>query len=84
MDDQVLMAVLGDHATLYVTPLDAATCRELVEDDSLGGGHGYFVLKSSKHEGREVVEILAKAPSFEAAGDLFDLIIGSQRRAFAF
>jgi hypothetical protein len=75
MDDLALVATLDDSSTLYVTPLDAQAYSEHVESDRLGGSDGYFVVR----ETATTFEVLAKAPSFEAAGDLFDLIVTNRR-----
>lgn len=42
-------------------------------DDNLGGSDGYFVYKTQRHH--PMFEILAKAPTFEAAGEIFDMIV---------
>jgi hypothetical protein len=75
MDDLALVATLDDSSTLYVTPLDSQAYAEHVEGDRLGGADGYFVVR----ETASTFEVLAKAPSFEAAGDLFDLIVAKRR-----
>ena len=77
MDDLTLTATLDDSSTLYVTPLDALAYSEHVEDDRLGGADGYFVIRETATS----FEVLAKAPSFEAAGSLFDLIVSGRRAA---
>lgn len=78
MDDLKLQASLDDFTTLTVSSLDDETYSEFVDDDSLGGSAGYFVLRSSKTEQGATFEVLAKAPTFEAAGSLFNLIVRSQ------
>lgn len=75
MDDLGLIATLDDSSTLYVTPLDTQAYAEHVENDGLGGADGYFVVR----ETASTFEVLAKAPSFEAAGNLFDLIVTARR-----
>jgi hypothetical protein len=79
MDDLTLMATLADSSILYVTPLDPRTYAEHVEVDVLGGGDGYFLVRAAGPS----FEVLAKAPSFEAAGVLFDLIVSAPTRARA-
>ena len=75
MDDLALMATLPDSSKLYVTPLDPRTYAAYMESDVLGGGNGYFVIRTTA----DSFEILAKAPSFAAAGLIFDLITSQQR-----
>lgn len=83
MDDCILTAKLDEYTTLYVSPIDRRTYAEHVDEDNLGGDQGYFVARSLD-DGRCVqFDILAKATSFEAAGDLFDLIVGASRQAHA-
>ena len=78
MDDMVLRAKLDETTTIYVSPIAAETYAEYVDDDNLGGDGGYFVLRSMKGEEPERFEVLAKAVSFEAASELFDLIVGTR------
>jgi hypothetical protein len=75
MDDLVLVATLDDSSKLYVTLLHPRTYSEHVESDVLGGGDGYFLVRETS----STFEILAKAPSFEAAGTIFDLITAQRR-----
>lgn len=77
----ILRAKLDGDVTLYVSPIDRQTYAEHVDEDNLGGGDGYFLMRSLSTNGRERLEILAKAPTFAAAGDLFDMIVGANRRA---
>lgn len=77
----ILRAKLDDCTTLYVSPIDRQTYAEYVDEDNLGGGEGYFVIRSLRTGQSERLEVLAKAPSFAAAGDLFDMIVGATRRA---
>ena len=81
MEDIVLTAAIDSETTLYISPISPETYEEHFERDTLGGGNGYFVMRSRKSGSLDTLEILAKAPSLEAAGDLFDLIVG--RRAIA-
>lgn len=76
----VLMAKLDDTTTVYVSPIAAETYAEHFEDDVLGGDAGYFLLRLLTQNNTERLEILAKAPSFDAASNLFDLIVTTQRR----
>ena len=75
MEDLVLRAEIGAGAVLYVSPIDRQTYDEHVDDDNLGGGDGYFIIKAENHNGTRRFAILAKAASFSAAGDIFDLIV---------
>ena len=79
MEDVVLMADLDESTRLYVSPVSPQTYHEHVADNALGGSDGYFVLRS-RSTGLERLEILAKAPSFEAAEAIFDLVIASLSR----
>ena len=74
MDDVILKKRLDDTSILYVTTLDSNTYEEVVESDTLGGSVGYFVIRAVREGTRERLEVLAKASSFAAAGQLFDLI----------
>nr|WP_314072208.1 hypothetical protein [uncultured Roseococcus sp.] len=74
MDDVVLSKRLDQASTLYITTLDRNTYEQFAENDLLGGGGGYFVVRSTRDGKHDRLEILAKASSFEAAGQLFDLI----------
>jgi len=74
MEDIVLKAELDDSTCVYVSPIARVTYDEHVLDDNLGGNSGYFVLLSYRSKAH-CLEVLAKAPTFEAAGDLFDLIV---------
>ena len=77
MDDLVLKAEIADGSMLYVSPISRQTYAEHVDEDTLGGGDGYFVIRTTRRSDRaEQFEVLAKAPSFSAASDLFDLIVG--------
>jgi len=77
MDDLTLSAKIGDEYTLYVSPIHLETYKEFVSDDNLGGASGYFVLRSTARG----LEVLAKAPTFEAASSLFDMIVRPLRAA---
>ncbi len=76
MDDLTLQAKIDDLTTLYVSPVAKETYFECIDEDSLGGADGYFVVRSSRSPLRPAFEILAKAPSFEAAEIIFDMIVG--------
>lgn len=78
MDDVVLALDLDDSTRLYVSPISRQTYCEQVEGNTLGGEQGYFVMRS-RSNGMKRLEILAKAPSLEAAEQLFDLIQGLKR-----
>ena len=75
MDDLMLEAKLDEFTTLMVAPIDPQTYVEHVECDSLGGSIGYFVVRSSKGCNKPRFEVLAKSPTFEAAKEIFDMII---------
>jgi hypothetical protein len=77
MDDRVLKAKIDDFTTLYVSPLDPQIFSEHLDEDNLGGSDGYFVTRTTGLGRDQRFEILAKAPSFEAAEDIFDMIVGS-------
>ena len=76
----MLQARLDEQTTLTVSPIDEQTYAEYVGDENLGGSAGYFVLRTSKTKAGPRFEVLAKAPTFEAAGQLFDMIVSSRRR----
>jgi hypothetical protein len=80
MDDIVLKTDLDGSTSLYVSPISRQTYDEHVDDDSLGGERGYFVMRSRSIGGQRL-EVLAKAPSLEAAEILFNLIVSLQRKA---
>jgi len=84
MDDCILTARLDEHTTLYVSPIHRRTYAEHVGEDNLGGDQGYFVARSLSDGETVQFDILAKATSFEAAGDLFDMIVkGANGAAYA-
>lgn len=83
MEDIVLKADLDDSTSLYVSPVDQQTYEEHVDNDVLGGLDGYFIFRS-RRTGYPRLEILAKAPTFEMASELFDMIVvGNRGRASA-
>ena len=77
----VLKAQLDDITTVYVSAIAPETYAEYVEEDSLGGDTGYFVMRSLAKGDSTRFEILAKAPSFDAASDLFDMIVKGAKSA---
>ncbi|MBU6396673.1 MAG: hypothetical protein KJS74_00655 [Rhodospirillales bacterium] len=77
MDDRILKAKIDANTTLYVSPLDPQVFSENLEEDNLGGSDGYFVTRTTRSGKDQRFEILAKAPSFEAAEGIFDMIIVS-------
>lgn len=84
MEDLVLSAKIDEHTTLRVSPIAPETYLEGVEDDSLGGGDGYFVILSRKSAVHSSPEILAKAKNFESAEALFNMImVGRKAQALA-
>ena len=74
MEEIVLTTTLDDSSRLYISPIDRETYAEHVIDDNLGGDDGYFVLVSRKGK-HPALEVLAKAPTLDAAKALFDLIV---------
>lgn len=80
MEDLVLRANLDESTSLYISPISRTTYEEHIQEDNLGGDHGYFILRS-RREGVTRLEVLAKAATLEAAVDLFDLIVGRRNRA---
>jgi len=83
MDDTILKAEIDSETTLYVSPIATATYQEHISEDNLGGDAGYFLMRARKVGLKESFEILAKAPSFDAAGELFDMIVSAGRRRAA-
>jgi hypothetical protein len=79
MEDLVLRAEIGGGTMLYVSAIDHNTFHEHVAEDNLGGSKGYFVIRTGNGSQGCRFEILAKATSFDAASDLFDLIVGNVR-----
>lgn len=77
MEDLVLSARIDEYTILRVSPIAPETYREGMEEDTLGGGDGYFVILSRSGPLRSSPEILAKAKNFESAEALFNII--SQR-----
>lgn len=75
MDDLILSADIDRETTLYISPIDSTTYEEHDEDGVLGGENGYFILRA----GADRLEVLAKSPSFEAASEIFDMIVSSQQ-----
>ena len=80
MDDLVLKAEIDDGSTLYVSTINRQTYKEHISEDNLGGDEGYFVIRTRKGDAANSFELLAKAASFAAAGDLFDLIVKASRK----
>ena len=80
MDDLVLKAEIDDGSTLYVSTIDRQTYKEHIGEDTLGGDEGYFVIRTRNGDVANRFELLAKAASFAAAGDLFDLIVKASRQ----
>ena len=79
MDDLGLKAKIDDYTTISVTPIERETYKNYVAEDILGGEAGYFLIRSSKRENEPIFEILAKSPTFDAAGELFDMILASNK-----
>ena len=83
MDDLGLTARIDDFTTIHVSPVESETYSRYVEEDSLGGNSGYFLIRTSRRKNKPMFEILAKAPTFEAAGTIFDMIVSANRAANA-
>ena len=81
MEDMILRAKIDSETFVYVSPISSETYEEQLDIDNLGGRNGYFVLRSKKIGLQESLDVLAKAASFEAAGELFDMIVGAKRVA---
>ena len=77
----VLKAKLDESTTLYVSPIEPETYAEYVGEDNLGGDTGYFLMRSLTLGDGKRFEVLAKAPSFDAASNLFDMIVQGWRPA---
>ncbi|GJL93489.1 hypothetical protein [Hyphococcus sp.] len=80
MIDLMLQADLEDRSTIHVSPIAPETYKDHIEFDNLGGHLGYFIMRTQRSGEREIFEVLAKAPTFDAASDLFDLIVAAHRR----
>ena len=74
MDDIIMRERIDESTTLCISPISRETYDEHVEFDNLGGEDGYFVLRS-RRTGEQRLEVLAKAPTLEAASSLFDLFM---------
>lgn len=82
MEDIILRAKIDSETVVYVSPISSETYQEHLDIDNLGGGNGYFVLRSKKSGMLETLDVLAKAVSFEAAGEIFDMIVAARKPAF--
>lgn len=71
----ILRAAIDSETMLYVSPISSETYSEHLDSNHLGGVNGYFVLRSKKTGSNETLDVLAKAASFDAASDLFDMIV---------
>jgi len=79
----ILRAEIDSDTFLYVSPISSETYQEHVEIDNLGGRGGYFVLRSKRRGTKETLDVLAKAASFDAAGEIFDMIVAARRHQLA-
>lgn len=77
MDDLGLKARIDDYTTISVSPIERETYDNYVGGDILGGEAGYFLIRSSIRENQPLFEVLAKSPTFAAAGELFDMIVSN-------
>lgn len=75
MWDLALEARLDKNTTIYVSPIDEFLYRAYVDQGTLGGIDGYFIMRNTRTDGYDHFDILAKAPSQEAASVLFNLIV---------
>ena len=82
MEDIILRAKIDSETVVYVSPISSETYQEHLDIDNLGGSNGYFVLRSKKSGMLETLDVLAKAVSFEAAGEIFDMIVAARKPAF--
>ena len=82
MEDLILRAKIDSETVVYVSPISSETYQEHLDIDNLGGSNGYFVLRSKKSGMLETLDVLAKAVSFEAAGEIFDMIVAARKPAF--
>ena len=81
MEEEVLRAKLDESSDLYISPISQETYDDQIQDDDLGGGNGYFVLRSHR-SGEQRLEVLAKVPTLDAANVLFGIIMGPRRTAY--
>ena len=79
MEDMIKKAKIDSDTFVYVSPISTDTYHDNIELDNLGGDNGYFVIRTKKSGQLETLDVLAKAPSFQAAGELFDMIVASNR-----
>ena len=75
MDDLILEAQIDAYTKLIISPIAPETYSEYVDDDTVGGPDGYFVLKAAERGPGPHLEVLAKVCSVEAAERLLDLIL---------
>jgi hypothetical protein len=80
MDDLDLCAKIDSYTTIRVSPIEEETDASYMDEDVLGGQQGYFILRQSNHCDRSSFEILAKASSYEAASEIFSMIVSPRRR----
>lgn len=79
MEDLILSAKIDEFTTLKISPIAPETYLNSGATASLGNSDGYFVLLSRKNENYAAPEVLAKAASFDAAEELFDMIVRGAR-----
>ncbi len=82
MEDVFLSATVPGGRTLCVSPLSAKAYRESVKS-GLGGDFGYFIYEIDSQNPRAGLEVIAKAPSYDAAVRLFDLLVGGRAEPLA-
>ncbi|WP_156405387.1 hypothetical protein [Sphingomonas sp. Root710] len=80
MEDLFLSADIGDSRRVCVSSISRQTYKHAV-GSGLGGDRGYFVFEMDESQPGNTAVVLAKAPSWEAAVRLFDMITGSVRAA---
>jgi hypothetical protein len=82
MEDLFLSADIGDSRRVCVSSISRQTYRSSV-GSGLGGDRGYFVFEEDDSRPGEMVTVLAKASSYDAAIRLFDVISKGFRTAHA-
>lgn len=72
MDDILISAEIGNGRSVHIATL----ARQTIVDSGAEhlGFSGYFVFESSDVPGEKGIDVLGKAPSFEAAMRLADIL----------
>lgn len=74
MEDVFLSTKIDAKRTLCIGPLSARTYRES-GGKGLGGDYGYFVYEVDTESPEAGLEVIAKAPSINAALRLYEIIV---------